>query len=53
MKELFEILNQTDGERIFGYFLITIITIVVTINGIAKIIWSCRKEKIKKVKDEI
>jgi len=45
MKEIFDILNATDGERLFGYFLIFIITLAVVFNGTYNIIRAFRKPK--------
>ena len=55
MKEIFDILNATDGERLFGYFLIFIITLAVVFNGTYNIIRAFRKPKPPKnqPKDEI
>jgi len=53
MKEIFDILNATDGERLFGYFLIFIITLIVVFNGTYKIIRAFRKPKPPKNEKEI
>lgn len=38
MKEIFEVLNNTDGDRLLGYTIAILLIIVITTEGIAKII---------------
>ena len=46
MKDFFDILNSTSGERLFGYFLILIFVLAISFEGIAKIVKAFKKPKV-------
>ncbi len=52
MTEIFNFLNSQSGDRLAGYALVFLIALYIAFTGISGIIWSIRKPKYIKQKEE-